>query len=148
MSEHHATIRWRRESDAFTYEEYNRAHEWRFGDAVQVPASAAPEFRGDPGRVDPEAAFVAALSACHMLTFLAVCARRRIVVDAYEDDAVGHLEKNAEGRLAITRVELRPKVSFAGDPPARDEVARLHDRSHRECFIANSVTTDVRVLAD
>lgn len=145
MSEHHAAIRWRRDSESFAYDDYNRAHEWHFADAVRVPASAAPEFRGDADRVDPEAAFVAALSACHMLTFLAICARRRIVVDAYEDDAVGHLEKNADGRLAVTRVELRPRVTFAGDSPADEELARIHDMSHRECFIANSVLTDVRV---
>ena len=103
MSEHHAAIRWRRETDSFAYEDYNRAHEWLLSERVRVPASAAPEF---------------------------------------------HLEKNAEGRLAVTRVELRPRVVFAGDPPAADELARIHDMSHRECFIANSVTTDVRVVAD
>ena len=103
MSEHHAKIEWRRSSADFTYQTYNRAHEWRFT-AATVPGSAAKEYRGDPERVNPEEALVAALSSCHMLTFLAVAAKRKVSLDSYEDDAVGVLEKNAAGKLAITRV--------------------------------------------
>jgi organic hydroperoxide reductase OsmC/OhrA len=96
--------------------------------------------------VDPEEAFVAALSSCHLLTFLAIAARRRLVVDDYSDEAIGYLEKNAEGRLAVTRVVLRPRVAFGGaGPPATEELASLHELAHAQCFIANSVRTEVTV---
>src|SRR5690606_24070222 len=99
----------------FTYERYPREHTWRFPEGPEIAASAAPEFLGNPGCVVPEQAFVAALSSCHMLTFLAIAARKRLQVERYTDAAVGHLEKNAEGRLAVTRVELRPQVQFGGE---------------------------------
>jgi organic hydroperoxide reductase OsmC/OhrA len=146
MSEHVASITWKRETEQFDYASYNRDHEWLFHGGHAVPASAAPEYRGNPDRVDPESAFVASLSSCHMLTFLALCARKRFIVDRYEDDAVGHLEKNADGVFAMTRVELNPVVEFSGEHlPSSDELRELHDRAHHECFIANSVKTDVRV---
>ena len=110
-----------------------------------MPASAAPEYGGSAGAVDPEQALVAAVASCHMLTFLAVAARRRLVVDRYEDDARGVLEKNAEGRLAITQVVLRPHIVFKGDPPGDAELDRLHQMAHRGCFIAQSVRCEVRV---
>jgi len=146
MSEHHATVSWRRSSGGFSYPEYNREHEWRFGSGRTVPASAAPKYLGNGENVDPEEAFVAAVSSCHMLTFLAICARRRIVVDAYEDAAVGYLTENASGRLAVTRVELRPRIEFAGAAPDAATMNWLHERSHDECFIANSVTCTIEVL--
>jgi organic hydroperoxide reductase OsmC/OhrA len=144
VSEHHATVTWQRAGDDFAYESYSRDHTWAFEGGVTVPASAAPGFRGDPARVDPEEAFVAALSSCHMLTFLALAARRRLVVNAYRDTAVGHLEKDAGGKLSITRVTLRPHVTFA-DPPPPDVLDRLHHRAHEECFIARSVKTEVTI---
>jgi organic hydroperoxide reductase OsmC/OhrA len=147
MSEHRVHVTWERGGTEFGYETYPRNHRWRFEGGVEVPASAAPAFRGDPKRVDPEAAFVAALSSCHMLTFLSIASRKRLVVDAYEDDAVGFLEKNEAGRLAITRVVLRPRVRFAGIPPAAESIADLHERAHHECFVANSVRTEVAVEA-
>jgi organic hydroperoxide reductase OsmC/OhrA len=101
---------------------------------------------GKPDRVDPEQAFVAALSACHMLTFLAIAAKKRLVVDEYTDEAVGFLEKNDEGKLAMTRVTLRPRVRFAPDAaPSDEELAGLHQSAHKHCFIANSVKTRVSV---
>lgn len=146
MSQHPATIRWKRESPGFAYDSYNRAHHWEFDGGVEVAASAAPEFRGDPERVDPEEAFVASLASCHMLTFLALAARKRLVVDHYTDHAVGFMEKNGDGKLAITRVVLRPKIEFGGDsPPAKEVVAKLHELSHEQCFIANSVRTSITV---
>ena len=147
MSEHRVQLSWERGGSEFRYETYPRDHRWRFAGGVEVPASAAPDFRGDPKRVDPEAAFVAALSSCHMLSFLAIASRKRMVVDSYEDDAIGYLQKNEAGKLAITRVVLRPRVAFAGAAPAPDAVTDLHERAHRECFIANSVRTDVSVEA-
>ncbi len=146
MSEHRASLRWRRGEAAFTYETYTRDHVWRFPGGVEVPASSAPEFRGNAALVDPEAALVAALSSCHMLTFLAIAARKRIVIESYDDDAVGVLEKNADGKLAVTRVVLRPKVVFGeGASVSKEDLERLHHRSHEECFIANSVKTEVTV---
>jgi organic hydroperoxide reductase OsmC/OhrA len=147
VSEHRVQVSWERGGVDFRYETYPRDHRWRFAGGVEVPGSAAPDFRGDPKRVDPEAAFVAALSSCHMLTFLAIASRRRVVVDSYEDDATGFLEKNEAGKLAMTRVVLRPRVAFAGAAPPADLVTDLHERAHRECFIANSVRTDVSVQA-
>jgi organic hydroperoxide reductase OsmC/OhrA len=145
MSEHRAHVSWERKGIDFGYDSYPRDHAWSFEGGVSVPATAAPAFRGNPERVDPEAAFVAALSSCHMLTFLAIASRKRLVVDGYEDDAVGWLEKNEAGKLAMTRVVLRPRVSFAGAAPAPAVVADLHERAHRECFIANSVRTLVEI---
>ena len=148
MSEHHASVRWTRTSSDFTYDSYNRAHEVRFKDgSIALPGSAAPEFKGDAGRVDPEEAFVASLSACHMLTFLAICARKRLTVDSYADDAVGIMEKGSNGKLWVSRVTLRPRVSFApGTVPDAATLADIHHRAHAECFIANSVKTDVAVV--
>ena len=95
---------------------------------------------------DPEEAFVAALSSCHMLTFLAIAATRRLTVDSYQDDAVGTLEKNDKGRLAMTRVVLRPRVVFGAEStPSADELQKMHQKAHAGCFIANSVTSDVVV---
>lgn len=143
MSEHTATVAWTLAGDDFAYEAYNREHTWTFDGGVEVPASAAPDFLGQPGHVDPEAALVAALSSCHMLTFLAICARKRLTVTAYRDEAVGHLEKNAAGKLAVTRVVLKPVVTFAGDPPDVEGFDHLHEQAHAHCFIANSVTCEL-----
>jgi organic hydroperoxide reductase OsmC/OhrA len=148
MSQHQASVVWHRTSADFTYDTYNRAHEVRFkGGAIVLPSSSAPEFRGDADRVDPEEAFVASLSSCHMLTFLAICARKRLVVDSYEDDAWGGLEKGENGKLWMAHVTLRPRVRFA--PRTEVDAAKLaeiHHKSHEDCFIANSVKTDVTVL--
>ena len=147
MSEHRVRVTWERGGIDFGYESYPRDHGWSFEGGVSVPASAAPAFRGNPLRVDPEAAFAAALSSCHMLTFLAIASRKRLVVDRYEDEAVGFLEKNEAGKLAMTRVVLRPRIAFAGATPGPEVVADLHERAHRECFIANSVLTRVEIEA-
>jgi organic hydroperoxide reductase OsmC/OhrA len=148
MSEHEARILWRRTTESFAYDDYNRRHVWRFDGGVETPGSAAPGYRGDPDCVDPEEAFVAALSSCHMLTFLAIAAKKKLTVDAYEDHAVGRMEKNAKGRLAITHVELRPRVTFApGVSVDAETLEKLHHDAHEHCFIANSVTTEVVVHA-
>ena len=145
MSEHRAHIDWKRDSADFRYETYTRNHTVRYEGGVEVPASSAPEFLGDAARVDPEATLVAALSSCHLLTFLALAARRRLVVNAYRDDAVGVLEKNADGKLAVTRVVLRPAVEFEGTQPSAADLEKLHHVAHEQCFIANSVRTEVTV---
>lgn len=146
MSEHVAEIVWKRESEGFGYNDYNRSHDWRFDAGLSVPASATPAYKGDADRVDPEEAFVASLSSCHMLTFLAIASKKRLVVDSYEDRAVGHMEKNEAGRLAITRVELFPRIVFA--PGTEVDAATLddmHHMAHEQCFIANSVKTEIAV---
>lgn len=146
MSEHRAKILWNRNSGDFSYDTFSRDHTWKFENGIEIEASGAPDFLGNPEYLDPEEAFVAALSSCHMLTFLAVAARQRLVVDSYADSAVGHLEKNAEGKLAITRVALRPRVAFAdGVQPSAEELEKLHHIAHAHCFIANSVLTSVSI---
>jgi organic hydroperoxide reductase OsmC/OhrA len=150
MSEHHACLRWTRTSSDFAYDNYNRAHEVRFKDGdIVLPASSAPQFLGDHDRVDPEEAFVASCASCHMLSFLAICARKRLAVDAYEDDAVGYLEQGASGKFWIARVTLKPRVRFAtGMIVDAAALAQIHHQSHEECFIANSVKTQIIVEPD
>jgi organic hydroperoxide reductase OsmC/OhrA len=148
MSEHKATIEWQRESAGFDYKTYNRSHSLAF-DGIRVPATAAPTSipptaAGAPG-VDPEAAFVGAISSCHMLWFLHIACRAGYVVDRYIDEASGVLEKNAEGRVAMTRVTLRPLVTYAGRKPTAEEHAKLHEGAHDKCYIANSVKTEIAV---
>ena len=139
MSEHKVGLEWKRESERFTYDTYNRDHVVTFEGGARVPVSAAPAYRGNP-------ALVAALSSCHMLTFLAVAAKKRFIVDRYSDHAVGFLEKNQNGRLAITRVVLHPQVQFSGPTlPNPTEIAELHELAHSGCFIANSVITVVTI---
>ncbi len=146
MSEHKATIKWSRGGKDFAYRTYSRDHTWVVN-GNEMPASATTAYLGNPNRVDPEAALVAALSSCHMLTFLALAANKGFVVESYEDAAVGHLEKNAAGKLAVTRVELHPKIVYGGGKqPSEADLDWLHDKAHRECFIANSVTTEVKVV--
>lgn len=145
MSEHTAVVRWRNAGTDLDYERFSRDHQWEFEGGPLVPASAAAVYKGSAGCVDPEEALVAAASACHMLTFLAIASKKRLVVASYTDEAVGHLEKDAEGRLAVTRIELRPQVSFSGSAPAAEELVRLHDSAHRNCFIANSIKAEVSV---
>ena len=147
MSEHTAKIIWSRGDHEFTYQKYSRDHEWRFDGGEVVRASASPAYLGGEDRVDPEEAFVASLSACHMLTFLALCTKERLVVESYEDDAVGFLEKNGDGQMAITRVALRPKIVFSGGDPSQETLDKLHHNSHEMCFIASSVKTQVTVEA-
>ena len=140
-----ASVRWQRTSADFHYESYNRAHDVAFGSGTVIKASSAPAYRGEPDRVNPEEQFVGALSSCHMLTFLAIAAKKRFVVDAYDDDASGVLDRNENGALSMTQVTLRPKVVFGGDRyPTDDELTAMHETAHKGCFIAQSVKTDVR----
>ena len=146
MSEHRAKIQWARGNDEFNHETYNRDHAVTFENGIEIKASAAPGFQGNPDCVDPEEALVGALSSCHMLTFLAIAAKKRLTVDSYEDHAVGFLEKNADGRMAVTRATLRPKVAWGGDKtPTREEIEKIHEKAHHACFIANSVLTEVSI---
>jgi organic hydroperoxide reductase OsmC/OhrA len=151
MSEYKATILWQRRPDEkFTDARFSRAHRWTFDENVEVPASASPRVVPLPmsvaAAIDPEEAFVASLSSCHMLTFLYLAAKRGFVIDSYRDEAVGVLAKNEDGRQAITLVTLHPAIRFgAGAQPTPADLDTLHHQAHEQCFIAQSVRTEVRV---
>ena len=145
-----ATVAWRRgEGEDFAKGRYHRGHEWRFDGGITLPASASPSVVPAPysrqDAVDPEEAFVAALSSCHMLTFLDLARRAGVVVESYEDEAEGEMERIAPGKMAITRVTLRPRIAFAGGVPDHAKLDELHHHAHEACFIANSVTTKIAV---
>lgn len=151
MAEYTSTITWQRDAGApFVDGRYRRAHVWRFDGGAEVMASSSPHSvrvpLSDASAVDPEEAFVASLASCHMLWFLAVAAKQGRLIDEYVDHAVGYMEKNEDGRLAMTRVVLRPRVTFAtGAMPTGSQLRELHDLAHHECYIANSVRTAVTI---
>ena len=151
MTTHEATVRWERgPGEPFTDNRYGRAHEWRFDGGAVVPASASPHNVRvpfvDPAAVDPEEAFVAALSSCHMLFFPAFAAAKGFAVDSYADDARGHMAKTQDGREWVARVMLRPRIAFAGDePPTPAYIEALHHAAHEACFLANSVRSEIVV---
>src|SRR5437868_6625745 len=150
MSVYTATIRWNRSGEGdFTKGQYSRAHEWAFDGGVVVRAGPSPHVVpapwSDPAAVDPEEAFVASLSSCHMLFFLDFARRQGFTLDAYVDEAEGVMEKRPDGKIAMTRVTLCPRVTWGGSPPDDASIADLHHRAHEACFIANSVTTEVKV---
>jgi organic hydroperoxide reductase OsmC/OhrA len=152
MSQYTAVIAWERKGAVFTDSRYTRGHRWNFDGGIEVPASASPHVVPLPFSVaeaiDPEEAFVAALASCHMLWFLSLAAKQGYVVDSYRDEATGVLAKNANGRLAMTQVTLRPRVMFTGEKrPSATEHQALHHEAHEQCFIASSVKTDVRCEA-
>ncbi len=146
-----AEISWHRQTDEpFVDGKYLRRHIWKFDGGVELPASASPHIVPlplcDPSGVDPEEAFVASLSSCHMLFFLSIAASRRLLVESYVDNAEGILEKDSGGRLAMTRVTLHPQVVFGSAAhPSAEHIAEMHHLSHEKCFIANSVKTLVLV---
>lgn len=149
MSQYGATVKWQRQpSEVFHDNQYSRGHEWQFDGDVTVPASASPHIVPLPlsvaENVDPEEAMIAALSSCHMLVFLSIAAKKRYVVESYEDQAIGTLAPNQEGKTALTQVVLRPKVIFSGEKqPSMEMLEKMHHQSHENCFIANSVKTEV-----
>ena len=150
MSEYVVTVRWERAGQPFTDNRYRRAHTWRFDGGIEIPGSSSPSVvplpYSEARAVDPEEAFVASLSSCHMLWFLSIAAQRKFCVDSYVDEAQGAMARNAAGKMAMTQVTLRPQVVFVGERlPTDDEIAAMHHEAHDECFIANSVTTEVRV---
>ncbi|WP_439888518.1 OsmC family protein [Pseudomonas sp. MBLB4123] len=149
MAEHTASIVWERGEQDFLANRYSRAHRWRFDGGMEVTASSSPHVVplpwSDAQGVDPEEAFVASLSSCHMLWFLSLAAKQGFRVDSYADHAQGVMARNAEGRLAMTEVLLRPRVVFGGEPqPNPEQLTALHEKAHEECFIANSVKSRVR----
>ena len=149
MSEFTATIHWQRDAKApFLDNRYSRRHDWQFDGGATVAGSSSPHSvplpHSDPAAVDPEEAFVASISSCHMLWFLHLAGKAGWVVDDYRDAAVGVMARNGEGRLAMTRVTLRPAVRFGGQGgPTAEQLQQLHHHAHDECYIANSVKSEV-----
>ncbi|HEY2007896.1 MAG TPA: OsmC family protein [Rhizomicrobium sp.] len=142
MAEHHIRLTWEKGDAPFTYNEYTRNHALSFKNGQEtLTASAAPTYKGDASKPDPEDLLVASLSSCHMLSFLAIASKKKVTVISYEDDAIGFLE-NDKGKLWITRVILRPLVKCDADAAT---LAEIHHLAHEACFIANSVKTDVHV---
>ncbi|MGH6625173.1 MAG: OsmC family protein [Burkholderiaceae bacterium] len=149
MSHYTAEVLWQRDGQDFLGNRYSRRHLLRFDGGAEVAGSSSPHVvpvpMSDASAVDPEEAFVASLSSCHMLWFLSLAAKRRFCVDRYFDAAEGVMEKNAAGKMAMTLVTLRPEVKFSGERlPTREQIEQLHHQAHEECFIANSVRTEVR----
>jgi organic hydroperoxide reductase OsmC/OhrA len=149
MSHYTAQLLWEREGADFARNRYSRRHRLRFDGGAEMPASSSPHVVpppwSDAAGVDPEEMFVASLASCHMLWFLSLAAKAGYVVDRYSDDAQGVMAHNAAGRMAMTQVTLRPHAIFSGEQrPTREQLDALHHAAHDECFIANSVTTDVR----
>jgi organic hydroperoxide reductase OsmC/OhrA len=148
MAHYSATVRWSRGEQRFTDQRYSRRHEWCFDGGITVPGSSSPhvvaEPYSDPKAVDPEEAFVASLSSCHMLWFLSIAAGRGFLVDSYLDNATGETSADAQGRQSISRVVLRPHAIFSGakTPSVRD-IDAMHEKAHDECFIARSVRSVV-----
>ncbi|GAB3733747.1 OsmC family protein [Silanimonas algicola] len=146
MSEHTARLSWSRHGHDVTHDGYSRDHTLEFENGQRSLASSAPAFAGNPEALNPETLLVGSLSSCHMLTFLAVCAKRGYVLEQYEDAASGLLDKNAEGKMAITRITLRPRAVFSGEKqPNAEELARLHERAHANCFIGSTIRAEVVV---
>ena len=142
-----ATVLWRRGDQNFTDRQYSRGHLWRFDEGVEVPASSSPLVvprHSVAAAVDPEEAFIASLSSCHMLFFLDFASRAGFRIDSYEDAAVGEVAKNEAGKVYVAKVTLSPRIVFSGDKrPGDSDIAALHHKSHEECFIANSVKTEI-----
>lgn len=150
MSEHKATISWKRTSDDFLKGKYSREHRWIFDGGLIVPASPSPSVvptpYSNPANIDPEEAYVAAISSCHMLTFLYLASKQGFQVDSYADKAIGTMTKNEKGVPWVSLVTLHPKIVYSGaklPTPADEE--QLHHHAHEQCFIANSVKTEITV---
>ena len=141
-------ITWTRNEAVFSDNRYSRKHIWQFDGGIEVRASSSPQVvrlpMSEAAAVDPEEAFVASLASCHMLWFLDIAARAGFIIDSYGDDAVGTLAKNSDGKFAMTVVTLKPHVIFSGEKrPLNDDIQRMHHKAHEECFIANSVKSEV-----
>jgi organic hydroperoxide reductase OsmC/OhrA len=150
MSEHKAIVSWQRSGPGFLEGKYSREHRWTFDGGAVVVASAAPANvpapYSNPAGIDPEEAFVAAISSCHMLTYLYLASRHGFQIDSYEDEAVGVMTKNERGIPWVSSVALHPKITYSGErQPSAEEVQELHHQAHEQCFIANSIKTEVQV---
>lgn len=152
MASYQATVEWSRKGATFSDNKYSREHTWQFDGGVTVAGSSSahvvPVPYSNPAAVDPEEALIVALASCHMLSFLYVAAKSGFVVDSYHDNATGKMAKNAAGKFWVSEVTLHPKIEFSGEKiPGESEIEELHHQAHEECFIANSVKTEVRIAA-
>lgn len=146
MSELSIELSWQRSEPSLAAGQYSNAHEVRYNESHALPADAAPDWGGDPGHTNPEQALAASLSSCHMMTFLALSAKAGWPVASYRDHAVAHLGKNPQGRMAVTRIDLHPRVEFdPGFAVEEEKLAEMQDRAHRYCFIANSLAESVEI---
>ena len=150
MASYQATVQWSREEAAFLDNKYSREHQWIFDGGATVSASSSPHVvpvpYSNPAAVDPEEALIVALASCHMLSFLYAAAREGFTVDEYRDEATGRMTKNAAGKYWLSEVTLHPKILFSGNKtPDSAEVATMHHAAHEECYIANSVKTEIKV---
>jgi organic hydroperoxide reductase OsmC/OhrA len=150
MAEHRAIVQWRGTGADFLKGKYSREHIWQFDGGLAVPASASPAVvpapYSNPANVDPEEALVAAIASCHMLTFLHLASQEGFQVDSYEDQAVGVMTKNEKGAMWVSSVTLDPKVVYGGArAPSADDISRLQRLAHEQCFIANSIKTEVLI---
>ena len=150
MANFSVDVSWQRNGAAFTDNYYSRVHRWTFDGGAEIAASASPHIvptpLSDPALVDPEEAFVASIASCHMLFFLSFAARRGWIVDSYTDHAEGYMEPNADGKMWVARVRLRPSIKWTGDTqPSGQDVGSLHHDAHEACFIANSVNTEILI---
>jgi organic hydroperoxide reductase OsmC/OhrA len=137
-------ISWKNEKEDFSYFEYDRTHTWEFEGGKKMIASAAPEYIGNIDYINPEEALAAALSSCHMMSFLYIASKKKFIVENYEDQSEAVLEKNSKNKMAVTKLNLKPKITFRGEnQPSKEMVNLLHEKAHEECFIANSVLTEI-----
>lgn len=146
MSEYRVFLSWKHAGGEFSYDSFERSHQLRFGGGQTLMASSAPEYAGKAEHANPEETLAAALSSCHMLTFLALCAKKRLPVASYDDEAVATLGKNDEGRPWVDRIVLNPKVAFTGVEVSEEQLQQLHERAHQACFIANSIRSQVDIV--
>jgi organic hydroperoxide reductase OsmC/OhrA len=153
MSEHIATVCWENRQEVFTDNRYSREHTWLFDGGIEVPASASPHVvpvpYSNPACVDPEEAFVAALSSCHMLFFLAIAAKKQFIVERYQDRAIGIMDNNEAGKLAMTAIHLHPEITFRGEHlPTSAQISAMHEQAHHQCFLANSVKASITIQSE
>lgn len=151
MTGHTATVEWQRNQGSPAGRRYSRVHDWRFDGGARIPASSSPHVvpvpMSDPACVDPEEAYIAALASCHMLWFLDLATQAGYVVDRYVDAATGHMLRDDKGKWWVGRVELAPSIAFSGRSPDSAQLEALHDKAHHECYLANSVKTEVVVAS-
>ena len=148
MSKHLAIVRWQRNQAIFTDNKYSREHLWEFDGGTQITASSSPQVvpvpHSNPNYIDPEEAFIASISSCHMLWFLAIAANQEFVVDSYSDRAIGLMGENETGKLAMTKITLSPIVMFSAENlPTAEQIAKMHQEAHQNCFLANSIKTEI-----
>jgi organic hydroperoxide reductase OsmC/OhrA len=146
MSDFSAELSWTRKTPDFVYDSYDRNHDVTFGSGTKIESSAAPEYKGDGTKVNPEEALLGAIMSCHMLTFLAIASKKLFTVDRYEDSGTAILSKNARGLLFVSEARLAPRITFSGEKqPTPEQLKVMHEKSHHNCFIANTVLTKITV---